>query len=31
VRLDVLSNHGNEAFTCLYRVRIHGRPESAAQ
>ena len=23
---QVVSNHGNDAFTCLYRVRIHGTP-----
>ncbi|KAA8498950.1 SUN domain-containing protein 3 [Porphyridium purpureum] len=25
VELKVLSNHGNEAYTCLYRFRVHGR------
>eukprot|EP00975_Prorocentrum_lima_P036332 7643141-Prorocentrum_lima.AAC.1 len=25
VRIDVLSNHGNEDYTCLYRVRALGR------
>jgi hypothetical protein len=24
VRLEVLSNHGKEAFTCLYHMRMHG-------
>jgi SUN domain-containing protein 1/2 len=23
VRLEVLSNHGNEEYTCLYRMRVH--------
>jgi len=23
VRVEVLSNHGNPDFTCLYRVRVH--------
>ncbi|KAE8192099.1 hypothetical protein A4X06_0g4825 [Tilletia controversa] len=27
VQVGVLSNHGNERYTCLYRVRIHGEPE----
>jgi SUN domain-containing protein 1/2 len=26
VRLEILSNHGNADYTCLYRVRIHGQP-----
>jgi len=26
VELKVLSNHGNKDFTCLYRVRVHGKP-----
>ncbi|KAA8496689.1 SUN domain-containing protein 3 [Porphyridium purpureum] len=25
VRLDVLSNHGNPDYTCLYRFRVHGQ------
>lgn len=25
VTLTVLSNHGNDLFTCLYRVQVHGR------
>ena len=25
VRLDILSNHGNKDYTCLYRFRVHGR------
>lgn len=31
VRLDVVSNHGNLAYTCIYRFRVHGHepdPES---
>ncbi|KAJ7563554.1 hypothetical protein O6H91_03G115100 [Diphasiastrum complanatum] len=24
IKLHVLSNHGNDIFTCIYRVRIHG-------
>lgn len=24
VLLQVLSNHGHEEFTCLYRFRVHG-------
>lgn len=24
VKVEVLSNHGNQDFTCIYRVRIHG-------
>lgn len=27
VLLKILTNHGNPAFTCLYRVRIHGQLE----
>ncbi|KAE8267775.1 hypothetical protein A4X09_0g4564 [Tilletia walkeri] len=27
VQVGVLSNHGNQAYTCLYRVRIHGEPQ----
>ena len=26
VRLDVLSNYGNNNYTCIYRVRVHGEP-----
>jgi len=26
VRVEVMSNHGNEHFTCLYRVRVFGEP-----
>uniref|UniRef100_T1HHR3 SUN domain-containing protein n=1 Tax=Rhodnius prolixus TaxID=13249 RepID=T1HHR3_RHOPR len=26
VEFSVLSNHGNKEFTCIYRVRIHGKP-----
>ena len=25
VELDILSNHGNLEYTCLYRFRVHGR------
>ena len=25
VQLDILSNHGNMEYTCLYRFRVHGR------
>ncbi|KAJ1492866.1 UNC-like C-terminal-domain-containing protein [Baffinella frigidus] len=30
VRLEVLSNHGKEAFTCLYHMRMHGDAKEAA-
>lgn len=23
-----LSNHGNKDYTCVYRLRVHGRPAS---
>mmetsp|Transcript_6885 Transcript_6885/g.12329 ORF Transcript_6885/g.12329 Transcript_6885/m.12329 type:complete len:647 (-) Transcript_6885:196-2136(-) len=26
VVIEVLSNHGNNAYTCLYRARVHGQP-----
>ncbi|ETP47644.1 hypothetical protein F442_06428 [Phytophthora nicotianae P10297] len=26
ITLDVLSNHGNPEYTCLYRFRVHGQP-----
>ncbi|GFN98307.1 sun domain-containing protein 2 [Plakobranchus ocellatus] len=26
VTLKVLSNHGNPDYTCIYRLRVHGRP-----
>jgi hypothetical protein len=26
VTLDVLSNYGNDDFTCVYRFRVHGEP-----
>jgi SUN domain-containing protein 1/2 len=26
VRFEVRSNYGNEAYTCLYRLRVHGAP-----
>jgi SUN domain-containing protein 1/2 len=25
IELEVLSNHGNQMYTCIYRVRIHGK------
>ena len=25
VELDILSNHGNMEYTCLYRFRVHGK------
>jgi SUN domain-containing protein 1/2 len=25
VQLDILSNHGNMKYTCLYRFRVHGK------
>lgn len=31
VRLNFSSNHGNSAFTCIYRIRVHGyEPRSPA-
>jgi hypothetical protein len=27
IQLEVVNNWGNEAYTCLYRVRVHGEPE----
>lgn len=24
VELEILSNHGNPNYTCLYRIRVHG-------
>ncbi|KAK0536444.1 hypothetical protein OC835_002036 [Tilletia horrida] len=30
VQVVVLSNHGNKAYTCLYRVRIHGNSDGDA-
>ena len=26
VELNILSNHGNANYTCLYRFRVHGSP-----
>jgi hypothetical protein len=32
VVLDILSNHGNQAYTCVYRFRVHGQePPPRAQ
>ncbi|KAL9932260.1 hypothetical protein V8E36_008739 [Tilletia maclaganii] len=31
VQVSVLSNHGNEAYTCLYRVRVHGEPAEVSE
>ena len=28
VLFDIQSNHGNEEYTCLYRVRVHGTPRA---
>eukprot|EP00903_Cladosiphon_okamuranus_P008327 g8010.t1 len=28
VTLQVHSNHGEEAYTCIYRLRVHGQPAS---
>ena len=25
VLLQILSNHGHDAYTCLYRFRVHGK------
>ena len=25
VELDIESNHGNLEYTCLYRIRVHGK------
>jgi SUN domain-containing protein 1/2 len=27
-KVDVLSNYGNSDYTCIYRIRIHGKPAS---
>lgn len=27
IQLEVVNNWGNEDYTCLYRVRVHGEPE----
>ena len=24
LRFDILSNHGNSDYTCVYRIRVHG-------
>lgn len=29
IRLDFTSNHGNSAFTCIYRFRVHGYEPSS--
>jgi SUN domain-containing protein 1/2 len=26
IRVDIESNHGSRTHTCLYRVRVHGKP-----
>jgi len=26
VKLNILSNHNNPSYTCIYRVRVHGQP-----
>ena len=31
VIFDIQSNHGNEDYTCLYRVRVHGTPRTAIE
>ena len=28
VEFRFLSNHGNTEYTCVYRLRVHGRPAS---
>lgn len=25
IEFNILDNHGNEEFTCLYRIRVHGK------
>lgn len=30
VTLEVESNHGEQAYTCLYRLRVHGTSKEAA-
>mmetsp|Transcript_32581 Transcript_32581/g.45203 ORF Transcript_32581/g.45203 Transcript_32581/m.45203 type:complete len:549 (+) Transcript_32581:211-1857(+) len=29
IRLKILSNHGHNEYTCLYRVHVHGTPTNA--
>jgi hypothetical protein len=29
-RLEILNNHGNSQFTCLYRFRVHSSEEASA-
>ena len=24
VEVEIVSNHGNQQYTCLYRIRVHG-------
>lgn len=28
VEFRFISNHGNKDYTCVYRLRVHGRPSS---
>jgi SUN domain-containing protein 1/2 len=29
VRFEIQSNYGNDEWTCLYRLRVHGVPVAA--
>ncbi|KAI8872981.1 hypothetical protein GQ42DRAFT_142736 [Ramicandelaber brevisporus] len=31
LQIRILSNHGNEKYTCMYRFRAHGKPAPAIQ